>query len=91
MPDCSVIMTDHWTGAFEAVTHLFALGHRRLMHCYGEWDSSYPHQQRVGGMRQACEPAGKPPAEVLRVARWNYDDPSAATRDILAMPRTTPP
>ena len=85
IPGCSVVMTDDWTGAFEAVTHLFALGHRRILHCYGDWNTAYPHQQRLGGMRQACEVAGKTPADALRVTPWNYDDPPEAAQRIIRL------
>jgi LacI family transcriptional regulator len=84
MPGCSVIMTDDWTGSYEALSHLFNLGHQHILHFYGEWSASYPHQQRLGGMRQACDVAGMKSTEALSAICWNYDNPDEATERIIA-------
>ncbi|MEI6520118.1 MAG: LacI family DNA-binding transcriptional regulator [bacterium] len=90
MPGCSVIMTDDWTGSYEALTHLLSLGHQHILHFYGEWSASYPHQQRLGGMRQACDIAGMKSNEVLKAINWNYDNPDEATERIIVHIESNP-
>lgn len=54
---CDQILTDDERGAYDATTHLIALGHRRIGHLAGPIASS-PGEGRLHGYRRALEAGG---------------------------------
>jgi LacI family transcriptional regulator len=79
MPGCANVTVDERQGAYDAMAHLLALGHRRILH-FWDYQNGDIHAQRHLGAIQACQHLDVDPGEVLvGYMPWAYaDQPLAA-------------
>jgi LacI family transcriptional regulator len=82
--DC-VVSANH-AGAYEAVAHLVAQGHRRIAFIGDTPPSLYTRQERFRGYRAALEGAGLRPDPALVANAHVALDSAAITRRVLALP-----
>lgn len=82
-----VVQADHASGTGAAVTHLVALGHRRISLITGEPDV-FPTRERVRGWREALVQAGlEAEARLCRVGSFAVEFGREQTRELLCDPR----
>jgi DNA-binding LacI/PurR family transcriptional regulator len=78
LPGCTVVRANERQGAYLAARHLLNLGHRHLMHCYGDQvqENDFHACERVAGYSEALREQGFDPAEHLHAAWFYWDEGS---------------
>lgn len=66
------VSVDNHAAAYDAVTHLIKLGHRRIQMLAGQFDASDRALQRYHGYLQAMQQHGLAPLAPIEVARHTY-------------------
>ena len=81
----NVVLTDDEQGAYQAVTHLIGLGHRRIAYVGGP--DTYVNRLRHAGYERACRDHGLAidPALAVR-SNFRVEGGQAATKDLLHDP-----
>jgi LacI family transcriptional regulator len=83
-PGCSAVLTDDAQSAHAAMTHLLALGHRRVVHFVNAADDYDCRLHRLAAYQQAVHDMGLNPAEVLRYCPWDWDAADASLQGAVA-------
>ncbi len=72
---CSSVLSDDESGAFDAVSHLLKLGHRRILHFWNDPCGDNTMERRLRGAAAACRKRGMSPDSVLtKAAGWSQGD-----------------
>jgi DNA-binding LacI/PurR family transcriptional regulator len=90
LPGCHAVTTDDTPGAYAAMQHLLAQGHRRLLHYVSAPTPPYPEAQRAAAYAQACRDAGLAPAAVLHTVVWDERREAEALAEIPVLLRAHP-
>lgn len=66
------MLVDDYGGAYAALAHLFAAGHRHILHFYtDDFAATRPHaQRRLNGYYQACHAFNRNPDDHLLPVKW---------------------
>lgn len=88
LPGCSAVMADDQRGAELAAGHLLDLGHRHMLHFYGEEWTDYVACRRRAGYQRAAAQRGLVFADVFHPGHWyrtpGYSKAVAVALDTLA-------
>ena len=80
LPGCSTVVTDDFSGGYQACAHLLDLGHRSLVH---SCDENYPHQQRLAGYQAAYRERGLDDARYLHGITWHLSKNALGEQQLL--------